>query len=77
MCRRVQDERPRASTSGGQSGGAEEREWEGEEEEEKEEGVDLVMAAQEAKEVQERHLGERREGLVRRLDGKREGGKVG
>lgn len=61
LWRRVQVERPRASTSGGQSG------WDvesGTEEEEGEEAVvallvevwDLVTAAQEAKEVQLRHL---------------------
>lgn len=55
--RSVQEERPRTSTSGGQSGGG----WRGRDEEEEEEWEleevsFLVIAAQAAKEVQERHL---------------------
>lgn len=49
-------ERPRVSTSGGQSGGGEDAWGRGVVVEEGEEVSALIMAAQEATEVQERHL---------------------
>lgn len=69
MCSRVQVERPRASTSGGQSAGSVEAEVEVEadELEDEDEGkaeadkADRVIARQEATSVQLRHLQRREE----------------